>query len=110
MRSNPKARLDTGRIGSCRPTATPACGAHHATTTEDAEGNVLITDLTQQDIDLALEAASTVGDDHIKETTQGQTNPETWNHGSSKQRMHWFAVGYEQGSLDACDTFAADEE
>lgn len=82
--------------------------AHHATTTEDASGEPLIVDLTRSDVDLALEAAAAVGDDHIQQQTQGQTNPETWNHGSSEQRMNWFTVGYEQGSLAACDTFAAD--
>ncbi|QYJ04993.1 neutral zinc metallopeptidase [Nocardioides panacisoli] len=82
--------------------------AHHATTTEDASGQPLVLDLTRRDVDLALEAAAAVGDDHIQQQTRGQTNPETWNHGSSAQRMRWFTVGYEQGSLRACDTFAAD--
>jgi uncharacterized protein len=73
--------------------------AQHATTTEDAAGQVLIEDLTEEDVRLALEAAAAVGDDAIQKKTQGQTNPETWNHGSSAQRMHWFKVGYEGGDL-----------
>lgn len=82
--------------------------AQHATTTEDASGEVLVLDLTDEDIRLALEAAAAVGDDSIQEKTQGQTNPETWNHGSSEQRMNWFRVGYEGGTVDDCDTFSAD--
>ncbi len=84
--------------------------AHHATETEDEAGEVLLLDLSQEDIDLALEAASTVGDDYIQRKTQGQVTEESWTHGSSAQRKHWFMVGYEEGSLDECDTFAASED
>lgn len=84
--------------------------AQHATTTEDASGEVLLLDLTDQDIDNALRAAAAVGDDHIQRKTQGQTNPETWNHGSSEQRMHWFRVGYEGGDVASCDTFDASRD
>jgi predicted metalloprotease len=83
--------------------------AKHATTTEDEAGEVLIEDLSQEDIDLAIAAAEAVGDDRIQRKTQGQVNEESWTHGSAAQRKHWFLVGYEEGSLDACDTFAASE-
>ncbi|WP_193607007.1 neutral zinc metallopeptidase [Nocardioides lijunqiniae] len=76
-----------------------------ATETEDADGNVLFAELTQQDIDLALEAAATVGDDRIQRKTQGQVTEESWTHGSAEQRQRWFEVGLDQGALEACDTF-----
>ncbi len=82
--------------------------ARDATTTEDSQGEVLISDLTQDDIKLAIEAAEAVGDDRIQEKTQGQVNEESWTHGSAAMREKWFLVGYEQGSFAACDTFAAD--
>jgi uncharacterized protein len=81
--------------------------ARGATTTEDADGNVLIEELTDDDIRLALEAAAAVGDDRIQEQTGGQVTPETWTHGSAEQRQTWFRTGYEGGSVEDCDTFGA---
>lgn len=56
------------------------------------------------EINEAMNAAEAVGDDRIQEKVQGYSNPETWTHGSSEQRVEWFNRGFETGSLVSCTT------
>ncbi len=57
------------------------------------------------EIQEALDAASSVGDDHIQETINGRINPESWTHGSSAQRVSSFNNGFNNGSVASCNTF-----
>ena len=57
------------------------------------------------DIDEALAAAQSVGDDTIQKRIQGNVNQETFTHGSGKQRQEWFRKGYGSGQVDNCNTF-----
>jgi predicted metalloprotease len=61
--------------------------------------------LEKGDVDEALNAASQIGDDTLQKETQGYVVPDSFNHGTSAQRRHWFQAGYESGKLSACDTF-----
>jgi len=59
------------------------------------------------DIEEALNAASHIGDDRLQQQSRGYVSPDSFTHGSSKQRVYWFKVGYEKGTMEACDTFSA---
>jgi uncharacterized protein len=62
--------------------------------------------LTDADLQEALNAATVVGDDFAKHTG-GHVRPrEDWTHGSSAQRRRWLTTGFEEGRPDACDTFS----
>jgi uncharacterized protein len=66
-----------------------------------------ITEVSQDDLNRAADAAAAVGDDRIQEKTQGQVTPESWTHGSAAQRQKWLARGFSTGDPNQCDTFAA---
>jgi predicted metalloprotease len=57
------------------------------------------------DIDEALTAASSVGDDTIQKRTQGHVNQESFTHGSGAERQQWFRKGYSSGLVQDCNTF-----
>jgi hypothetical protein len=57
------------------------------------------------DVEEGLGAAAAIGDDRLQQQTQGQVVPESFTHGSSRQRVEWFSRGLELGSLERCDTF-----
>jgi predicted metalloprotease len=75
--------------------------AHHAKRARDI--------LEEGDLEEALNAASAIGDDRLQRQTQGRVAPETFTHGSSKQRVAWFGRGFETGELRQCDTFRTSE-
>jgi predicted metalloprotease len=72
-----------------------------------AEQTGYITGITPQDLNDALSAAASVGDDRIQAETTGQVNPETWTHGSAAQRTHWLSTGWKTGDPRQCDTSSA---
>lgn len=81
--------------------------AKHATEPADG-GPALISEITQEDVDNALDAASRIGDDYIqKNLGGGQIDRSRFTHGSSAQREKWFVTGYQTGEPGRCDTFAA---
>jgi uncharacterized protein len=62
--------------------------------------------LEQGDIEEALNAASSIGDDRLQREARGYVVPESFTHGSSAQRVRWFKQGIETGDLEQCNTFA----
>jgi uncharacterized protein len=64
-------------------------------------------DVSDADLQDALNAAAVVGDDFLSNAGGATRPPESWTHGSSAQRQQWLRTGFEQGRPDACDTFSA---
>ena len=61
--------------------------------------------LEQGDVEEALSAASAIGDDRLQRRSRGYVTPDSFTHGSSAQRTHWFKQGLETGSIGRCNTF-----
>ena len=59
------------------------------------------------DVEEALGAAGSIGDDRIQMQSQGYVVPESFTHGSAAERVRWLRRGMESGELESCDTFAA---
>ena len=61
--------------------------------------------LDADDIEEAVSAANAVGDDAIQKRMQGQVVPDSFTHGTSKQRVEWFMKGYNTGDINQGNTF-----
>ncbi|HEY3053123.1 MAG TPA: neutral zinc metallopeptidase [Thermoanaerobaculia bacterium] len=61
------------------------------------------------DVEEGLNAASAIGDDRLQRETRGYVVPESFTHGSSTQRVHWFKRGLNGGRISDCDTFNSPE-
>ncbi len=59
------------------------------------------------DLEEALNAAAQIGDDTLQRNAGMRPMPDSFTHGTSKQRSHWFSVGMQSGKLEDCDTFGA---
>jgi predicted metalloprotease len=76
----------------------------HSVWTQPDQSNV--ESITEADVRDAVNAAQAVGDDRIQKQTSGTIDQDTWTHGSAEQRVHWFQIGFQQGTTESCDTFA----
>lgn len=71
--------------------------AHHA----HKQFNIL----EEGDIEEAINAAGSIGDDRLQRMSGRRINPDSFTHGSSTQRMEWFQRGLKTGDLKYCDSF-----
>jgi uncharacterized protein len=63
--------------------------------------------LEQGDIEEAMNAAQKIGDDALQKSAGRAVVPESFTHGTSAQRQHWFSTGLQNGTVKSCDTFSA---
>jgi uncharacterized protein len=68
----------------------------------------MLNTLDAGDIDEAVNAASSVGDDKLQMKYQGRVIPDAFTHGTAEQRKEWFLKGWKTGDLEKGDTFSAD--
>jgi predicted metalloprotease len=73
--------------------------AHHAQNARNI--------LEQGDIEEAMNAAQKIGDDALQANAGRAVVPESFTHGTSAQRQHWFMTGLQNGTVKSCDTFSA---
>jgi predicted metalloprotease len=64
--------------------------------------------LEEGDIEEALNAASSIGDDRLQKQSRGYVTPDSFTHGSSAQRVRWFRQGLQTGNISQCNTFKAE--
>ncbi|MES2112993.1 MAG: neutral zinc metallopeptidase [Bacteroidota bacterium] len=65
--------------------------------------------INSADIDSALVAAHSIGDDRLQQQYQGHVEPDSFTHGTSKQRAYWFRKGFDTGDINQGNTFAAND-
>ena len=71
---------------------------HHAATDRQL--------LEEGDVEEGLRAAAAIGDDTLQKAARGSVAPESFTHGSARQRQEWLLKGLRTGDMGACDTSA----
>lgn len=65
------------------------CWAHY--------DNQEFSSLEDGDLEEAINCAEKIGDNYLQEKARGYSQPETFTHGTSQQRMYWLKKGIETG-------------
>ena len=56
--------------------------------------------LESGDLQKAINCAQHIGDNYLQERAQGYSQPESFTHGTSDQRMRWLKRGYQTGDMN----------
>ena len=70
--------------------------------------NKMFGSLEDGDIEEGINVASKIGDDYLQKQAQGYAVPESFNHGTSAQRVRWLKKGLNSGNVNDGDTFSQD--
>jgi len=61
------------------------------------------------DLQEAIQCAQVIGDNYLQEKARGYSQPESFTHGTSAQRMRWLKLGLSTGDMNRGDTFSLSE-
>ena len=67
--------------------------------------NKMFGSLEDGDLEEAIRCAQVIGDNYLQEKARGYSQPETFTHGTSKQRMKWLKLGLQTGDIRRGTTF-----
>lgn len=67
--------------------------------------NKMFGSLEDGDLEEAIRCAQVIGDNYLQEKARGYSQPETFTHGTSKQRMKWLKLGLSTGDIRKGNTF-----
>ena len=70
--------------------------------------NKMFNSLDPGDIEEGIAIASRIGDDYLQKQARGYAVPDSFNHGTSAQRVRWLKRGFEKGDPEYGDTFSPD--
>ena len=73
---------------------------------DDAQYN----SLEPGDIEEAIDSAQKIGDNYLQEKARGYSQPESFTHGTSAQRMKWLKMGIEKGDMSISTFNVSDSE
>ncbi len=74
---------------------------------KNEDGHTYLSQITEAQIQQAIGAAESVGDDNIQTRAGMEITPDKFSHGTSLERKQWFLSGYTTGNMNACDTYNA---
>lgn len=67
--------------------------------------NKMFGSIEDGDLEEAIRCAQVIGDNYLQEKARGYSQPETFTHGTSKQRMKWLKLGLSTGDITKGTTF-----
>lgn len=67
--------------------------------------NKMFGSLEDGDLEEAIKCAQVIGDNYLQEKARGYSQPETFTHGTSKQRVKWLKLGLSTGDIRKGNTF-----
>lgn len=68
--------------------------------------NKMFGSLEDGDLEEAINCAQVIGDNYLQEKAQGYSQPESFTHGTSAQRMRWLKLGLSTGDITQGNTFS----